>query len=156
MTKHAAPSNRYIEPTDDELPDPDLSDVEISGDNLLVRQFRPSTKLKTKSGFELFLPTKIEKDAAYLQNTARVLKVGRTAWKDPNVKPGEPRFPHGFYEEPWAKPGDWILYPRHSGQRIVLKGVQLLLIKDSHVLMKVKDPTDVDLMTSVLETSNDF
>lgn len=153
---HALPEySDSIEPTDENVKDPDLSGLTVLGDHIVVRPWSPPTTYKSKSGVTLLLPNSIKKDAAYLQNTGKVLKVGNTAWKDPNVKPEDgKRFPHGFYEGPWAKPGDFIVHPRHTGQRFKYKGVNLMLIKDSHVLFVVDDPADIDLLASVLETND--
>lgn len=144
----AEPTEIETEDAEDRKPDPDLSGLQLHGDGIIVRQYKPPRKKGS-----IILPPTVKKDAAYLQNIGKVLKVGSSAFKDPNVKPGEPRFPYGFFEEPKCKIGDWILYPRHSGQLMVYKGVKLLLICDNNVLMTVADPADFDINDVVLETN---
>lgn len=36
--------------------------------------------------------------------------------------------------------GDWIIYNRYQGMRIVHRGVSLLVIKDEHAMCKVQNP----------------
>lgn len=38
------------------------------------------------------------------------------------------------------KPGDWVLYGRHAGQRVEYKGVKFLLVNDDDKLMKIRSP----------------
>lgn len=41
---------------------------------------------------------------------------------------------------PQLKPGDWVIYGRHAGQRVEYKGVKLLLVNDDEKLMKIRSP----------------
>jgi len=93
---------------------------------------------------------------AYLQNVGRVLKIGPTAYKDPNYKPLEPGYPHGFYGEPWVKEGDYVVWPRFVGQRFKYKGVNLTLITDRQVIFVLNDPKDIDTLSMTIEDHSDL
>lgn len=157
MSSLGAAAEAYDFDTEDKAtlkPDPDLDDFRLAGDNILIRQYQPPKEIIFKSGFKLHAPPKIEKNIEYLQNVGRVVQIGRTAWHDPNVKPGEARFPFGFYGEPWAKVGDWVVFPRHTGTRIKIKGVDFLMLKDVYVLAQIGKPEDIDHLQAALEDGN--
>jgi co-chaperonin GroES (HSP10) len=63
----------------------------------------------------------------------RVLKVGNLAYQDDKFSDGA-----------WCKEGDYICYGKHSGNKFMYKGVQLLLIFDDDVKMVVEDAKDLD------------
>jgi len=127
------------------VPDPDLSDFRVFGDNILLRPFEPPSEYEFKNGLKLALPPSLEADRAYLQNVGRVLKIGELAFRDPNFKPDDKGYPWGYYGAPWVKENDWVLFARNSGQKIMVKGVKMLLIKDTFLLGKINDPKDVDV-----------
>lgn len=101
----------------------------IPGYNILVRPV--SVKEKTKGG--IILPDSIKSDMAYLTTVGRVLKVGDAAYEDDK-----------FNGKPWCKEGDYICYGKHSGNKFLYKGVQLLLIFDDEVKMVVESAKDLD------------
>lgn len=101
----------------------------IPGYNILVRPV--SVKEKTKGG--IILPDSTKSDMAYLTTVGRVLKVGDAAYKDDK-----------FDGKPWCKEGDYICYGKHTGNKFVYKGVQLLLIFDDEVKMVVENAKDLD------------
>lgn len=123
-----------------EIPTPDLSSFPVFGDNILLRPYQPK---ENKIG-SIMLPSKVAEDRLLLQNIGEVVKLGELAYHDPNLKPGEPRFPFGYFGRAWVKVGDWALYPRNAGQRLKYKGVEFLLIKDTMLLGAVADPKDID------------
>lgn len=112
------------EDVDDPTPLP-----KIPGYNILVRPV--SVKEKTKGG--IILPDSTKSDMAYLTTVGRVLKVGDAAYKDDK-----------FDGKPWCKEGDYICYGKHTGNKFVYKGVQLLLIFDDEVKMVVENAKDLD------------
>ena len=112
-----------------EAPDPDVL-PEIPGFHLLIRPV--SVKEQTKGG--IILPDSTKNDIAYLTTVGKVLKVGDIAYKDPN------KFPNGA----WCKPGDYVCYGKHSGQKFFYKGVRLLLLFDDQISMVVEDPKELD------------
>ena len=108
--------------TDAEIPDPTPL-PKIPGYHILVRPV--SVKGKTKGG--ILLPDSTKSDMA------RVLKVGDLAYQDDKFSDGA-----------WCKEGDYICYGKHSGNKFMYKGVQLLLIFDDDVKMVVEDAKDLD------------
>lgn len=152
MPLYREPDNEAINEWDDmeEVPTPDLSDFDIFADNVLIRPYQPPKdhKVTGKNGktFTLYIPENVEHDRVYLQNVGQVVKLGRLAFHDANVKPDDGKFyPFGYFKEPWAKEGDWIIFPRNSGQRIKYKGVRFILMKDTFLLGKIADPKDIDV-----------
>ena len=51
------------------------------------------------------------------------------------------KFPNGK----WCDVGDYVCYGRHVGQKLYYKGIRLLLLFDDQVMMKVDDPTNLDM-----------
>jgi co-chaperonin GroES (HSP10) len=113
----------------EEAPDPDVL-PQIPGFHLLIRPV--SVKEQTKGG--IILPDSTKNDIAYLTTVGRVLKVGDIAYQDTN------KFPNG----PWCKPGDYVCYGKHSGQKFFYKGVRMLLLFDDQISMVVQDPKELD------------
>jgi len=114
--------------TDAEIQDPTPL-PKIPGYHILVRPV--SVKGKTKGG--ILLPDSTKSDMAYLTTVGRVLKVGDLAYQDDKFSDGA-----------WCKEGDYICYGKHSGNKFMYKGVQLLLIFDDDVKMVVEDAKDLD------------
>lgn len=114
--------------TDAEIQDPTPL-PKIPGYHILVRPV--SVKGKTKGG--ILLPDSTKSDMAYLTTVGRVLKVGDLAYQDDKFSNGA-----------WCKEGDYICYGKHSGNKFMYKGVQLLLIFDDDVKMVVEDAKDLD------------
>ena len=124
----AVNNNEWIE--DEEKADPEVL-PNLPGYHILVRPV--SVKSKTKGG--LLLPDSVKDDVAYLTTVGKVLAVGDLAYKD------EDKFPNGK----WCDIGDYVCYARHAGQKLYYKGVRLLLLFDDQVMMKVDDPTNLDM-----------
>ena len=114
--------------TNDDVPDPTPL-PEVPGYTVLVRPI--SVKQTTKGG--IILPDSTKSDMAYLTTVGRVLKIGATAYQDEK-----------FGGKPWCKEGDYVCYGKHSGDKFLYKGVQLLLIFDDAVKMVVQDAKDLD------------
>jgi hypothetical protein len=138
------PENKLEWDDMEKYPTPDLTDFSIFGDNVLIRPYVPPKGIKLKGGSTLLIPDSVDHDRTYLQNIGLLVKVGELAFKDPNLKPGEPRFPYGYFEKKWATEGEWVLYPRNAGQKIKYKGVRFVLMKDTSLLGKMRDPADLD------------
>lgn len=114
--------------TNEEIEDPKVL-PSIPGYHILVRPV--SVKSTTKGG--IILPDSTKSDMAYLTTVGRVLKVGDLAYADEKFK--------GRH---WCKPGDYVCYGKHSGNKFLYKGVQLLLIFDDDIKMVVEDAKDLD------------
>ncbi len=126
--ERAVNNNEWIE--DEEKPDPEVL-PSLPGYHILVRPV--SVKSKTKGG--LLLPDSVKDDVAYLTTVGKVLSIGDLAYKDKD------KFPNGK----WCDVGDYVCYARHAGQKLYYKGVRLLLLFDDQVMMKVDEPTNLDM-----------
>ena len=114
--------------TNEEVADPKVL-PEIPGYHILVRPV--SVKQTTKGG--IILPDSTKSDMAYLTTVGRVLKIGNLAYQDPK-----------FDGKPWCKEGDYVCYGKHTGDKFLYKGVQLLLIFDDAIKMVVEEAKDLD------------
>lgn len=126
--ERAVNNNEWIE--NEDKPDPEVL-PHLPGYHILVRPV--SVKSKTKGG--LLLPDSVKDDVAYLTTVGKVLSVGDLAYKD------EDKFTNGK----WCDVGDYVCYARHAGQKLYYKGVRLLLLFDDQVMMKVDEPTNLDM-----------
>ena len=126
--ERAVNNNEWIE--NEEKPDPEVL-PHLPGYHILVRPV--SIKSKTKGG--LLLPDSVKDDVAYLTTVGKVLSIGDLAYKD------EDKFPNGK----WCDVGDYVCYARHAGQKLYYKGVRLLLLFDDQIMMKVDEPTNLDM-----------
>ena len=126
--ENAIKNNEWIE--DAEKADPEVL-PNLPGYHVLVRPV--SVKSKTKGG--LLLPDSVKDDVAYLTTVGKVLSIGDLAYKD------EDKFSNGK----WCDVGDYVCYARHAGQKLYYKGVRLLLLFDDQVMMKVDEPTNLDM-----------
>ena len=124
----AVNNNEWIE--DEEKADPEVL-PSLPGYHILVRPV--SVKSKTKGG--LLLPDSVKDDVAYLTTVGKVLSIGDLAYKDKD------KFPNGK----WCDVGDYVCYARHAGQKLYYKGVRLLLLFDDQIMMKVDEPTNLDM-----------
>ena len=124
----AMKNNTWI--SDDNKLDPDIL-PDLPGYHVLVRPI--SIKEKTKGG--ILLPATVKDDISYLTTVGRVLKIGDLAYKDID------KFPNGS----WCNVDDYICYGKHAGQKLFYKGIKLLLLFDDQVMMKVDEPTNLDM-----------
>ena len=123
----AMPNDTWI--TENEVPDPEVL-PELPGYHVLVRPV--TIKAKTKGG--IILPERARDDIAYLTTVGRVLKVGTLAYEDKEK----------FLAGPWCRVGDYVCYQKLSGTKFVYKGVELLILFDDQIIMKVDNPEDLD------------
>jgi len=114
---------------EEDLPDPKNLPC-LPGYNLLIRPV--SIKGVTKGG--LLLPDSTQDDMAYLTTVGRVLVLGELAYLDKN------KFPKG----PWCKVGDYVCYGKHTGTKLLYKGIKLLVLFDDQIMMKVGNSKDLD------------
>ena len=126
--ERAVNNNEWIE--NEEKPDPEVL-PHLPGYHILVRPV--SIKSKTKGG--LLLPDSVKDDVAYLTTVGKVLAIGDLSYKDKD------KFPNGK----WCDVGDYVCYARHAGQKLYYKGVRLLLLFDDQIMMKVDEPTNLDM-----------
>ena len=102
----------------------------MPGYTILIRPI--SVKTKTKGG--ILLPDSTRDDIAYLTTVGKVLAVGDIAYKDKH------KFPKGD----WCKVGDYVCYGKHTGTKLIYKGIKLLLLYDDQIMMRVDSPKDLD------------
>lgn len=136
----AAVSNaNWVAPDDvaDPTPLPD-----IPGYHVLVRPVQVVGK--TKGG--IILPDQFKDDVAYLTTVGRVLAIGDIAYKD------EKKFPNGA----WCKVGDYVCYGKHTGTKMRYKGVQLILMYDDQIIMRVDNPADLDTSFNLVSGGTAF
>lgn len=86
---------------------------------------------KTAGGIELAKET-LERQQL-TTTCAYVLAVGPLAYKDTN------KFPEG----PWCKEGDWIIFGRYAGARMMIDGGEIRILNDDEILATIKDPEDI-------------
>ena len=114
---------------EEDLPDPKKL-PHLPGYNLLIRPV--SVRGVTKGG--LLLPDSTKDDMAYLTTVGRILALGELAYLDKN------KFPKG----PWCKIGDYVCYGKHTGTKLLYKGIKLLILFDDQIMMKVNNSKDLD------------
>jgi co-chaperonin GroES (HSP10) len=120
--------------TDEDTPDPTPLPT-IPGYRILVRPMRVQGKTKGS----ILLPDSFRDDMNYLTTVGRVVAVGDLAYADKD------KFPTG----PWCQAGDHVCYGKMNGTKIKYKGVNLILLYDDQVVMRIEDPADIDPMFNI-------
>jgi co-chaperonin GroES (HSP10) len=123
----------------DNRPDPDLSKVKINGAFVLVRPKPVENKIGS-----ILMPDSFTDDASYLTNIGRVLKVGDLAFEEP--VPGENR----FGKNRWCSEGDYVVWRKHGGHKVILDGVICVFLMDDEILMTLEDPNQLDVMKNTV------
>lgn len=126
---NAIKNDQWISDEEGVLSDPTPLPI-IPGFNILIRPV--SIKSKTKGG--ILLPDSTIDDMAYLTTVGRVVATGELAYKDKD------KFPTG----PWCEVGDYVCYGKHTGVKMIYKGIKLLLLFDDQIMLKVESPKDLD------------
>lgn len=125
--------------TDSSVLDP-ASLPDIGGPYLIVRPVE--VKKTTKSGL-IILTDQTQEDIKFLCNVARVLSVGPYAYKSKELEHGS------WFQGGDVKAGDFVVYGRFSGQNINYLGVNLKLIKDTDIRLRVTDPSSLDTFVNI-------
>ncbi len=105
------------------------------GWTLLVR---PYPIINNKKVSSLIMPDETIDYMNYITNIGRVVAVGPSCWSRP-----EHRAIDGS-QEPWAKVGDFVSYPKNVGARRKFKGVSYVLLVDDEILERLPDPQVFD------------
>jgi hypothetical protein len=135
--------------TEDVVPDPNPL-PEIPGWSVLIRPVEPPKKVGS-----IIIVDSFQEDLQYLNNIGRVLKIGELAYTDPDTSPKDGAwFPHGKYRKPWCKVGDYVVWGKHQGAKVMVQNVALVLLNDDLVLFKVDDPKDINPMFNTAKYSN--
>ena len=48
-----------------------------------------------------------------------------------------------FPEGPWCKKGDWVIFARYAGSRILIDGGEVRLLNDDEILATINNPEDI-------------
>lgn len=100
----------------------------------LIMPVRPTKK--SKGG--IILVPESQENAQYLTYIGRVIALGPLWCRGPSFDAyGEA---HAKFMLEAIKPGDWVIYGRHAGQRVEYRGVKFLLVNDDEKLMKIASP----------------
>ena len=113
----------------EEVADPEVL-PKIPGFHVLIRPV--SVKSQTKGG--ILLPDSTKDDMSYLTTVGRVVSLGDLAYMDKD------KFPSGA----WCNVGDYVCYGKHTGTKLLYKGVRFILLFDDQITMRVEDPKDLD------------
>jgi co-chaperonin GroES (HSP10) len=90
-------------------------------------------KLESKTSSGIHLTDDMIEQSQIMTNVCKVLKLGKSSYKD------KTRFPDG----PWCKEGDWVLITKYAGSRIRIDGGELRIINDDEILAVIDDPRDI-------------
>jgi|TARA_R100001244_G_scaffold65282_1_gene54012 co-chaperonin GroES (HSP10) len=90
-------------------------------------------KLESKTSSGIHLTDDTVEQSQIMTNVCKVLKLGKSSYKD------KTRFPDG----PWCKEGDWVLITKYAGSRIRIDGGELRIINDDEILAVIDDPRDI-------------
>lgn len=144
LSRHDGNRTDWI--TADEVPDPNPI-PKVPGWNILIRPIHPGKNITFKSGVTLELPSSFSEDIKYLTNIGRVLALGELAYTDPNTKPSDGAWhPYGKYRKPWCKVGDYVMYGKHQGVKMMYAGVSLLILADDLIVLIPDDPKQINPM----------
>ena len=119
--KEADSQNAIKEKESTKLPTP-------TGWRMLVLPFK--AKPKTKGG--IYLSDESIERSQVASTCGLVLAMGPHCYD-------KGKFPEG----PWCKIGDWVIFARYAGSRILIDGGEVRLLNDDEVLATVKDPEDI-------------
>ena len=119
--KEAEDQQKLAKKESSKLPEP-------TGWRLLILPFKMAPK--TKGGIHLADET-IERSQV-ASTCGLVLKKGPYCY-DKN------KFPEG----PWCKEGDWVIFARYAGSRILIDGGEVRLLNDDEILATIENPEDI-------------
>ena len=84
----------------------------------------------------IVIPQSNQAAQSILNTVGRVIALGPTAGLSPRLG-GDETKPHPEF----PKVGDFVLYGRYAGQKVVFKGVKMLVLNDDELLGKVPNPS---------------
>ena len=108
-----------------------FENVQVTGINVLILIYKMPVVTVTNKGVYL-PPTAVKTDLEYNSMVGMVLKVGCDAYK------GE-QFPSG----PYAKVGDWVIFPRGSSLQAKYEDEPIIMVEDFKIKLIVEDPSKV-------------
>jgi co-chaperonin GroES (HSP10) len=108
-----------------------FENVHVTGINVLILIYKMPVVTVTNKGVYL-PPTAVKTDLEYNSMVGMVLKAGSDAYK------GE-QFPSG----PYAKVGDWVIFPRGSSLQAKYEDEPIIMVEDFKIKLIVEDPSKV-------------
>jgi len=110
-----------------------FKDIKMQGWSILVRLY--ITPQQTKKG--IILPGQFQDDEKYRNCVGLVVKKSTGAYLDARYND----------TGPWCKVGDWVVFPRHAGYRILYKNLPVFVLKEDAIDAVVEDPSIVSRST---------
>ena len=108
-----------------------FENVQVTGINVLILIYKTPVVTVTNKGVYL-PPTAVKTDLEYNSMVGMILKAGSDAYK------GE-QFPSG----PYAKVGDWVIFPRGSSLQAKYEDEPIIMVEDFKIKLIVEDPSKV-------------
>lgn len=129
--------------TDEGVTSSDVADPsplpDICGFYVLVR---PVSTKPEKVG-SLYVPDSVQDDVKYLCNVGRILAIGPHAFQGASIEK------YGPWVQDGMKEGNFVQWERFVGKRFRYKGVNLVLLKDTDIHMRVENPLDLDSFANI-------
>jgi co-chaperonin GroES (HSP10) len=110
-----------------DVPDPEPL-PRVPGYKILVRPAAPPEKT-SKGG--IILPDETREVQGFTRAVGRVLAVGDAAYQDQEKTPGKP----------WCSVGDFVIYGRHVGMKLIYDKVYLIVLNEDEVQLVTDDPS---------------
>jgi len=108
-----------------------FQEVSVTGINVLILIYKPPVEEVTRGGI-IKPPSSIEDDLEYNSMVGMVLKLGPDSYK------GD-QFPSG----PYAREGDWVIFPRGSSLQSKYEGEPIIMVEDFKIKLLVDNPSKV-------------
>ncbi len=102
-------------------------------DSIIPQGWTIATLLYTKSSlsqYGIILTSKTHEEQQYSSNIALVIKKAKGVYNDERYKD----------TGPWCETGDWVIFRKHSGYKLIFEGKPLYMIKEDVVDVVIDDP----------------
>lgn len=104
---------------------------------LLVMPMRP--RAVSKGG--IHLPDEAREAQRHLNYVGKVLSMGALCGLSERFAMNSPLTGEVSQDKAWpVKIGDYVIYGQYAGQRMIYRGLRLLVLDDDHILGIVRDP----------------
>ncbi len=103
-----------------------FEDIKAVGWSIIVRLYVEKSNHKSN----LYVPSSVIDNQKYINCTGLVVKVAKNVYMDKR------------YDQTgvWCDIGDWVVFPRHGGYRIVYKGMPVFILKEDAIDAIVTNP----------------
>jgi co-chaperonin GroES (HSP10) len=92
--------------------------IRAVGWGLYVRLYTEPNMVKS-----VMRPPSVQEEDMYTNCVGLVVQQGKGAYKDARYAD----------TGPWCEVGDWVVFPRHSGYRILVKGIPIWVLKEDAI-----------------------